>query len=150
MAAGPIGPLWALGSWSDTAWEAFTWAQQVPPQPDTGVSRHTPPRIRPPIPPVRARIRWVVGPMDTALEIQVTAPTVTASVDSEVWFTPSVHLEMAIQAPSVSATVRTLVISPSSKGAITGIQRPTAAKTVRATIHSTLPMPVLRGTVRIR
>jgi hypothetical protein len=24
--AGPIGSVWAAGSWSDTAWEAFTWA----------------------------------------------------------------------------------------------------------------------------
>lgn len=26
MAAGPVGTTWAVGSWSDLAWEALTWA----------------------------------------------------------------------------------------------------------------------------
>ena len=26
MAAGPIGSVWATGSWTDTSWEEFTWA----------------------------------------------------------------------------------------------------------------------------
>ena len=29
MAAGPIGSVWATGSWSDTAWEENTWADAV-------------------------------------------------------------------------------------------------------------------------
>lgn len=29
MAAGPIGSVWAAGSWSDTCWEEFTWADAV-------------------------------------------------------------------------------------------------------------------------
>ena len=29
MPAGPIGSVWASGSWSDTAWEAGTWATLV-------------------------------------------------------------------------------------------------------------------------
>lgn len=29
MAAGPIGACWAPGSWSDSAWEAETWASAV-------------------------------------------------------------------------------------------------------------------------
>lgn len=28
MPAGPIGTCWAVGSWSDTAWEAGTWEEQ--------------------------------------------------------------------------------------------------------------------------
>jgi hypothetical protein len=31
MPSGPIGSVWALGGWSDTAWEANTWADLVPP-----------------------------------------------------------------------------------------------------------------------
>lgn len=30
MAAGPIGSVWALGSWEDTAWEAESWADEGP------------------------------------------------------------------------------------------------------------------------
>lgn len=26
MAAGPVGSVWATGSWSDLAWEELTWA----------------------------------------------------------------------------------------------------------------------------
>lgn len=26
MAAGPVGSVWATGSWTDTCWEEFTWA----------------------------------------------------------------------------------------------------------------------------
>lgn len=26
MASGPIGSVWAAGTWADTAWEASTWA----------------------------------------------------------------------------------------------------------------------------
>ena len=29
MPAGPIGSCWATGSWSDTAWEANTWADTL-------------------------------------------------------------------------------------------------------------------------
>src|SRR6187549_3469006 len=28
MPAGPIGPRWALGSWPDTTWEAYSWYPQ--------------------------------------------------------------------------------------------------------------------------
>lgn len=28
MAAGPIGAVWASGSWTDTCWEEFTWAEE--------------------------------------------------------------------------------------------------------------------------
>ena len=30
MAAGPIGPTWATGSWPDTTWQANTWSSTVP------------------------------------------------------------------------------------------------------------------------
>lgn len=33
MAAGPVGSVWASGSWSATAWEAHTWADAAPPAP---------------------------------------------------------------------------------------------------------------------
>lgn len=29
MPAGPVGSVWASGSWSETAWEADTWADAV-------------------------------------------------------------------------------------------------------------------------
>ena len=29
MPAGPVGSVWASGSWSDTAWEANTWANAL-------------------------------------------------------------------------------------------------------------------------
>jgi hypothetical protein len=29
VAAGPVGSVWATGSWSDTAWEALTWDTAV-------------------------------------------------------------------------------------------------------------------------
>ena len=29
MAAGPVGSVWATGSWEDTAWEADSWADAV-------------------------------------------------------------------------------------------------------------------------
>lgn len=38
MAACPIGSVWATGSWSDTAWECFTWADATPPPPVVGQS----------------------------------------------------------------------------------------------------------------
>jgi hypothetical protein len=38
MAACPIGTVWAVGSWSDTAWECNTWADRVIPPPVTGQS----------------------------------------------------------------------------------------------------------------
>jgi len=30
MPAGPIGSSWASGSWPDTAWEQFSWADRTP------------------------------------------------------------------------------------------------------------------------
>lgn len=35
MPAAPIGSVWATGSWSDTTWEAGTWANAVIPPPST-------------------------------------------------------------------------------------------------------------------
>lgn len=102
MAAGPIGSCWASGSWSNTAWEANTWADAVVPvvaENVFGVSRHTPPRqIRPQtirlqalvdLPALDLRAELVVLPGETVARIRA-LETFTPMAVADVTATPAV------------------------------------------------------------
>ncbi len=114
MAAGPIGATWQPGSWSDTAWVANSWAQAVtPPIANTGAGRPPYQIVRPQ--PIRARIRWDLPAFLTRLSAVVTAPSVTASLQT--WIgSPEIHGVMIVTAPSVTAWIATDWGCPEMRG----------------------------------